>query len=104
MRFLLSALLIAASPALAQSTCIPREYAQYKDEAKTRLGRHDVATAACIYEIRRETFTLNGQRRAADQCEAEVAKARDALAAAKDPKAVAFLQGGCKSDYLADTR
>lgn len=104
-RILALAILTAiAAPALAQSTCPPREYAQYKDDAKTRLGRFSMASTACRMQTRQATFDNIGDTRGSQQCSVEVGKAADALAQSKDRKAVEFLASGCKTDYLAETR
>jgi hypothetical protein len=94
---LVTALALAAPLlALAQSSCPAHEYAQYKDQAKTDLGRMSLAFDYC--RAWRSVKTLvSGPRR--DGCQSELDKIRDALTDAKDYKGLEFARGECNGDY-----
>jgi hypothetical protein len=99
-RFIIFTALAVAAPAFAQQACAPREYAQYKDDAKSKVGRFSLASEGCRLKIRQIAFEKLGNQRAAEKCEAEIGKARDALKQSKDSKAVQYMDGDCQGEYL----
>ena len=93
--------------------CEQKEYAQYKDEALTPLGRSSLAHEYCRFEIRRtssmEMVALANQYkktreaeialRDVQSCTAAKAKISTALTAAKATKAIAFMNKNCEGDH-----
>jgi hypothetical protein len=96
-------LTLCAAAALATSagaqTCTPREYAQYRDDLKSGAGRITVAFGMCRDAAARDR--LRATSKPAEQCDAEVRKATDALTAAQDPAALEFARAGCKGELPA---
>lgn len=85
----------AALSSFAQAqSCVPREYAQHLQDAKTGSGRISEAFTFCRSKT---TAGMVGPTKA-EVCEAEAQKAFDAMQAAKDNAAVSFALGGCKGD------
>jgi hypothetical protein len=94
-------LLLYAGSAGAQ-TCIKREYAEYKKQVATSVGRLGVATDYCVNQSRRKALSALGgvgSERRIEECDFEMQKAMDALIASKDLKAIAYAQGGCNGEY-----
>ena len=98
---------------IAQGACEPKEYAEYKDEAKSIPGQMGLAYDHCIaqtsWESAKKEADLAIQYRMirdADQamatmkaCSAERSKISNALTAAKAYKALEFANGGCQGGY-----
>jgi hypothetical protein len=73
-------LLAASFPAVAQiDRCVPKEFAQYKESAKTAFGVIDVAFDTCRNQKIARAYSLAPTVRTA--CESEIQKAKDALVA-----------------------
>ena len=93
--------------------CTAKEYAEYKDEALTDLGRHSLAFEYCRAEMRADTagkmadlaIQHNRGRDAKEamaiiaQCRAEQSKISNALVAAKANKTIAFMRSSCTAPY-----
>jgi hypothetical protein len=85
-------LLAASFPAVAQiDRCVPKEFAQYKESAKTAFGVIDVAFDTCRNQKIARAYSLAPTVRTA--CESEIQKAKDALVA--KPKWLAFVRNNC---------
>lgn len=96
-----AAILFAAVAVGAQAqSCVPREYAQHLQDAKTGSGRINEAFTFCRSKT---TAGMVGASKA-EVCEAEAQKAFDAMQAAKDNAAVSFALAGCKGDMPAKKR
>ena len=85
-------LLLASFPAAAQiDRCVPKEFAQYKENAKTAFGVIDVAFDTCRNQKIARAYSMSPTVRVA--CESEIQKAKDALAG--KPKWLAFVRNNC---------
>jgi hypothetical protein len=110
--------ILALIAALWSSTCFgldcaPKEYAEYKDQALTALGRHGMAFDYCRAEGRITNATKQAdlaiqykQSRdaktaiaGAETCMAEKSKIENALTAAKATKTLTFMHNGCVGSY-----
>lgn len=76
---------------VAAGTCGPvKEYAQYKDKARTKAGRNDLASEYCLYA---RLMPLQQTTRDREECTAAKSKIIDALG--EDKQAVSRAIGGC---------
>jgi hypothetical protein len=105
-------MLTSVLPLLAGATCDVKEYAQYKDNARTRSGQiglaFDLCHAQIQYDLARKNADLalqyrvlrDADRAQADMriCAAEQSKIRDALSGVNAYKALEFARGGCQGD------
>lgn len=105
------ALVICSFNSLAGG-CEQREYAEYKDLAKTESGRRKMAFEYCIFGNRRDAamklYILAGQygverdmneaKKAIDSCDAGQSKITTVLTTAKATKTMEFMLGGCGID------
>lgn len=112
---LLLALLGAAlrSSACFAQDCPPKEYAEYKDEALTPIGRFGMAFDYCHADAKikyAETLAdlairhqqprdAGAEISVSKECEAEKRKIENALTAAKATKTLIFMHGGCAGKY-----
>jgi hypothetical protein len=97
-----SILLITAlclSQSARSEDCAPREFAQYRQDAKAGPGRISLAFGYCRMRQQRDA-ELNGTA-LARRCESEMTKTLDALSAVKAAPAVEFARSGCAGDYPA---
>lgn len=92
------------------ATCAPKEYAQYKDEAKTRSGQMSMASEYCLASIRQKSAAelaalalKHSQMRDAmdanadaSACLNQMTKISDALRAAKASAAMKYIVAECK--------
>ncbi|WP_293222275.1 hypothetical protein [Ottowia sp.] len=92
-------LLLAATtgPAFAQKRCVAKEFAQYKQQVSTSVGRHNIPIDYCIAEVRRGLWSYSSQPYA--DCTAEMEKMKDAMVGAKLPRLVRYAEGGCKGKH-----
>lgn len=79
----------------AQS-CVPREYAQYKDDVKNAYGRAHVAMGYCQSKRTRDSGLVTPAQ--AQQCSAEMGKAIDALNSVRATSTVSFALDGCAGE------
>ena len=84
-------------------TCPTKEYAQYKDEAKTPFGRRALAIHVCSINDNaprwRQIALQQGSRQILadiDQCRAEASKMLDAIQASKDHRTMQYALDGCQ--------
>lgn len=78
------------------SPCEPqKDYAQYKDESKTEMGRYLMADQYCLFG---QLGELQQTRAAREACETEQSKMLTALNSARDPKIAAWALRGCPAN------
>lgn len=109
---LIIAALAVAAP-LAHAACAPKEYAQLKDEAATKVGQMGLAFEMCQAKIgidnanKMADLAIQYQRtRDADRAMRDMQSCMDlrskigtALSAAKATTALEYANGGCQGSY-----
>lgn len=102
-------LLFCSMPVFA-TECLQKEYAEYKDQAKTESGRRSMAFEYCTFSARFDSATklhelasqyghvadMHSTLLTMQQCNTARSKIANALKAAKNStKAMEFMLGGC---------
>jgi hypothetical protein len=85
------------APALAQSHCVTKEYAQYKDQLRTADGRWNLPLDYCMADIHQGLFDTSSTAHA--ECAAEMSKMRDAMVAAGLSTLVKFAEARCEGAH-----
>lgn len=95
MRAALAILLVAHAAAASAALCDVKEYAQLKDNAKSKFGRELLAIEYCGNHTKWQAAMQYQQLRDAEACRRANDLIGDALSASKGSKELRFALDGC---------
>jgi|SRR5215217_3400386 len=84
----------------AQTRCVAKEFAQYKEQLTTGKGRYNLPLDYCVADLRQAGWSSSSQPYA--DCLSEMGKMKDAMLGARQPKLLAYAEAGCNGDHPLD--